>query len=234
MKRLLLPICLVLISACATTEPPAASPEQQLEATGNYSGLAEHLRGQLASQPNDPVLLLKLAQAYYQSNDLESAQFYLSHLETLGHQSPQQSLLAGKAAADQGEFARALGHYAKAQLQGLSSSELALRQGVAHSQLGQYEAATNAFNTARLRGHDELAVKNNLAMVQMAQGHYHQASRLLEGLYRRHPDNEQVQANLALAWAKEGELKKAHKLLSRIYPDQSVSRVLRQLQALTP
>lgn len=233
MRKATLVLTALLVCGCATTSDPVTpSAEQQLQATGNYSGLADHLRGQLESQPDNPQLLLKLAHAYYQSDDLESARFYLGHLESLGHQSPQQSLLAGKAAADQGEFTKALEHYAKAQLQGLTSSELALRQGVAHSQLGQYQAATKAFNSARLRGHDELAVKNNLAMVQMAQGHYQQASQLLEELYRRHPGHQQIQANLALAWAKGGELEKAHKLLSQIYPDQPVSLVLRQLRAL--
>ncbi|WP_084643754.1 tetratricopeptide repeat protein [Ferrimonas futtsuensis] len=233
MIRKLLPI-LMLLSACASTEAPAPSAELQLTSAGNYAGLADHLRGQLENRPDDTTLLLKLAHAYYRNDDLESARFYLGHLETLGHQSPQQSLLAGKAAADQGEFAAALEHYTKAQQQGLTSSELALRQGVARAQLGQYDAAKAAFNRARLRGHDELAVKNNLAMLQLAQGHYQQAIAMLEPLYRRHPDNPQIQANLALAWAKGGDLNRAHRLLATLYPDQPLGPVLQQLQRLSP
>ncbi|WP_028113705.1 tetratricopeptide repeat protein [Ferrimonas kyonanensis] len=230
MRVTLLALC-VALGGCAATDV-RKDPEAQLTAAANYGGLIQLYKSQLSQQPDQPQLLLKLARSYYLNHDLESAQFYLSHLSDLGSDLPEQYLLQGKIHSDRQQYQAAYLNYQKAEQRGLTESELALRQGVALAQLKRFDEAERAFNLARLRGHDEVAVKNNLAMLQMQQGHYQQAVALLEPVYRAHPDVPQVQANLALSLVKNHQLEQARRLLASLYPQQPLAPLIQQLQQL--
>ncbi|TKB58473.1 tetratricopeptide repeat protein [Ferrimonas aestuarii] len=227
---LILPL---LLTGCASTQAPKSSEVTRLIKAQNHQGLADYYQQQLQQHPDDPQILLALAQSFYDAGDLESSEFYLNHLHRIDAEPTAQSLLLlGKLLNRKQDYAAGIDALQRALALGQNSGDLWLQLGMAYTQTAQFEPAVEAFNQARLLGSDPLMVKNNLAMVEMAQGHYQQAAKLLEPLYEQHPDNPQVQANLALAWAKSGELSRAHRLLRQLYPDTELSGVLTQLQQL--
>lgn len=217
---------LLLQVGCVTSTTQHTVTESDLKAVGNYAGLINYYKTALIASPNDPKVMLPLADAYYRNKDIESARFYVDQLEKLNYQGATFSFLAGNVYAASDDYSRALTAYQHAKQQGYSASDLDLEMGIVYSYTGQYLLAKEAFDQARLKGHDDIAIKNNLAVLAIAQAHYQQAVDILLPVFQHSPEQQKVSFNLAIALIQLGDIPQAKQVLGeRITDDQLMALV---------
>ncbi|MFZ3538400.1 tetratricopeptide repeat protein, partial [Vibrio harveyi] len=117
----------------------------------------------------------KLAWAYFHKGDIESANFYVQHLQKEGIESPDLYQLEGQVFDAKNDTDSAVEAYLSSIKTGNESGQIHVLLGVSYAKLGKYEDAYQELNNARLRGYDDVAIKNNIAMIHMANGEYEQA-----------------------------------------------------------
>ncbi|MFZ3538399.1 tetratricopeptide repeat protein, partial [Vibrio harveyi] len=117
----------------------------------------------------------KLAWAYFHKGDIESANFYVQHLQKEGVESPDLYQLEGQVFDAKNDTDSAVEAYLSSIKTGNESGQIHVLLGVSYAKLGKYEDAYQELNNARLRGYDDVAIKNNIAMIHMANGEYEQA-----------------------------------------------------------
>ena len=97
-------ICLIGLALSVLAGCQSAPSQQDLqladvasmEKVNNYDGLISYYKAELAQGSEDPELKEKLAWAYFHKGDIESADFYVQHLQKEGFENPNLYQLEGQ------------------------------------------------------------------------------------------------------------------------------------------
>jgi tight adherence protein D len=223
------------LAGCQTTASSVTVNQQEvlsMEKVGNYDGLIRHYQDALEDGKSNHHILEQLALAYFNKGDIESAQFYVSHLHSLGASSASLYQLDGQVSDAQGDIESAIDAYQFSIEKGNQSGRIHLLLGVAYAKLGEFDSAKSQFNLARLKGYDDWAIKNNLAMLHMAKGDFDGAIDTLSPIFKANPENKTIRANLAIALLRTENLTAARRLLLDEYSDRELELIAKQLSEL--
>lgn len=230
MRLLFIITLLFTLSGCVSSTPQQGASIKNLEKVGNYKGIVDHYRHQLMKKPNNPEIMLKLANGYCHLGDTESAQFYISQLTSATLHNADYYFIAGNIDMAAEKYPSAIKNYKQAIKHKLSNPIIYIKQGIAYGYLDDYQQATHSFNQARLHGYDENTVKNNLATLKIAQGENQQAVDLLLPVYQQDPKNKKVAFNLAISLIRIGDLTQAKQLLLAHYSHTETEQLINALK----
>jgi tight adherence protein D len=223
---------IVVLVGCQTTTDVTQGEEATvagMEKVDNYDGLVSHYKAKLEAGDDSVATMEKLALAYFNKGDIESASFYVVHLLQKGVQSASLYELQGQVLVTQDNIPEAIEAYLASQKQGNTSGKLHVLLGVAYSKASDFDSAKAEFNQARLKGYDDVAVKNNIAMLYIAQKDYKRAIQALAPVIADAPENKVVRANLAIALIKADQIDAARKLLNDEYTYAELTLIAQQL-----
>ena len=230
-------ICIVLLTlgilaGCQSTSSQQSQTQDDvtnMEKVKNYDGLISHYKSMLKQGSQDTKIKEKLAWAYFHKGDIESANFYVQHLQKEGVETSSLYQLAGQVFDAKNDTTSAISAYLSSIKSGNSSGQVHVLLAVSYTKAGQYDAAYQELNNARLRGYDDVVIKNNIAMIHMANGEYEQAIAMLTPVLKDNPANKVVKANLAIALIKTQQVDAARKLLKGDFSDQEILRITTEL-----
>ncbi|KLV04170.1 hypothetical protein ABT56_16315 [Photobacterium aquae] len=222
-----------LLSACSSTVVPTTTVTDMTK-LGNTQGVIEYYKQQLVTHSDDESIMIKLADAYFKSGDVESASFYVHHVleKNPRIENAQLYVLLGDIYSRQMQYQKALSAFDRAYVSGDASADLHIRRGMAYTELKQYSDAEDEFNAARLNGGDDLTIKNNLAVLMLAQGQYKSAVEMLMPVYRQNPNNQTLNVNLAIALIKAGNKDTAIDVLKTMYGHEDLNKLVLQVQQM--
>ena len=218
-----------------------SAPEQQdlqlgditsMEKVKNYDGLISYYKSQLEQGSEDLEVKENLAWAYFHKGDIESADFYVQHLQKEGFENPNLYQLEGQVFDAKNDIESAISAYLASIEAGNRTGQIHVLLGVSYTKVGKYDEAQQQLNQARLRGYDDVVVKNNIAMIQMANGEYQQAIQTLAPVLKEDPANKTVKANLAIALMKTQQIDSAKKLLKGDYSAEEIQSIAAELTQL--
>ncbi|AQM70433.1 tetratricopeptide repeat protein [Vibrio campbellii] len=225
-------LTLGILAGCQSTSSQQIQAQDDvtnMEKVKNYDGLISHYKSMLEQGSQDPQVKEKLAWAYFHKGDIESANFYVQHLQKEGVETPSLYQLAGQVFDAKNDTASAISAYLSSIKSGNSSGQVHVLLAVSYTKAGQYDAAYQELNNARLRGYDDVVIKNNIAMIHMANGEYEQAIAMLTPVLKDNPANKVVKANLAIALIKTQQVDAARKLLKGDFSDQEILSIATEL-----
>ena len=230
-------ICIVLLTlgilaGCQSTSSQQSQTQDDvtnMEKVKNYDGLISHYKSMLKQGSQDTKIKEKLAWAYFHKGDIESANFYVQHLQKEGVETSSLYQLAGQVFDAKNDTTSAISAYLSSIKSGNSSGQVHVLLAVSYTKAGQYDAAYQELNNARLRGYDDVVIKNNIAMIHMANGEYEQAIVMLTPVLKDNPANKVIKANLAIALIKTQQVEAARKLLKGDFSDQEILRITTEL-----
>lgn len=200
-----------------------------MEKVKNYDGLIIHYKSKLEQGSQDPEVKEKLAWAYFHKGDIESANFYVQHLQKEGIKNPSLYQLEGQVFDAKSNIDSAITAYLSSIKAGNTSGQIYVLLGVSYTKAGKYDEAYQALNNARLRGYDDVVIKNNIAMIHIANGEYQQAIETLTPVLKDNPENKVVKANLAIALMKAKQMDAAKKLLKGDFSEQELHSIAVEL-----
>ncbi|CAK1846383.1 tight adherence protein D [Vibrio crassostreae] len=203
-----------------------------MEKVKNYDGLISYYKSQLEQGFEDPEVKEKLAWAYFHKGDIESADFYVQHLQKEGVKNPNLYQLEGQVFDAKNDIESAIAAYVTSIEAGNRTGQIHVLLGVSYTKVGKYDEAQQELNQARLRGYDDVVVKNNIAMIQMANGEYQQAIQTLAPVLKEDPANKTVKANLAIALMKTQQIDSAKKLLKGDFSAEEIQNIAAELTQL--
>ncbi|OPH53729.1 tetratricopeptide repeat protein [Vibrio campbellii] len=225
-------LTLGILAGCQSTSSQQSQVQDDvtnMEKVKNYDGLISHYKSMLEQGSQDPQVKEKLAWAYFHKGDIESANFYVQHLQKEGVETPSLYQLAGQVFDAKNDTTSAISAYLSSIKSGNSSGQVHVLLAVPYTKAGQYDAAYQELNNARLRGYDDVVIKNNIAMIHMANGEYEQAIAMLTPVLKDNPANKVVKANLAIALIKTQQVDAARKLLKGDFSDQEILSIATEL-----
>ena len=225
-------LTLGILAGCQSTSSQQSQTQDDvtnLEKVKNYDGLISHYKSMLEQGSQDPQVKEKLAWAYFHKGDIESANFYVQHLQEEGVETPSLYQLAGQVFDAKNDTTSAISAYLSSIKSGNSSGQVHVLLAVSYTKAGQYDAAYQELNNSRLRGYDDVAIKNNIAMIHMANGEYEQAIAMLTPVLKDNPGNKVIKANLAIALIKTQQVDAARKLLKGDFSDQEILSIATEL-----
>ncbi|WP_399425216.1 tetratricopeptide repeat protein [Vibrio campbellii] len=225
-------LTLGILAGCQSTSSQQSQAQDDvtnMEKVKNYDGLISHYKSMLEQGSQDPQVKEKLAWAYFHKGDIESANFYVQHLQKEGVETPSLYQLAGQVLDAKNDTTSAISAYLSSIKSGNSSGQVHVLLAVSYTKAGQYNAAYQELNNARLRGYDDVVIKNNIAMIHMANGEYEQAIAMLTPVLKDNPANKVVKANLAIALIKTQQVDAARKLLKGDFSDQEILSIATEL-----
>ncbi|MFM2583141.1 tetratricopeptide repeat protein [Vibrio campbellii] len=225
-------LTLGILAGCQSTSSQQSQVQDDvtnMEKVKNYDGLISHYKSMLEQGSQDPQVKEKLAWAYFHKGDIESANFYVQHLQKEGVETPSLYQLAGQVFDAKNDTTSAISAYLSSIKSGNSSGQVHVLLAVSYTKAGQYDAAYQELNNARLRGYDDVVIKNNIAMIHMANGEYEQAIAMLTPVLKDNPANKVVKANLAIALIKTQQVDAARKLLKGDFSDQEILSIVTEL-----
>ena len=225
-------LTLGILAGCQSTSSQQSQAQDDvtnMEKVKNYDGLISHYKSMLEQGSQDPQVKEKLAWAYFHKGDIESANFYVQHLQKEGVETPSLYQLAGQVFDAKNDTTSAISAYLSSIKSGNSSGQVHVLLAVSYTKAGQYDAAYQELNNARLRGYDDVVIKNNIAMIHMANGEYEQAIAMLTPVLKDNPANKVVKANLAIALIKTQQVDAARKLLKGDFSDQEILSIATEL-----
>ncbi|WP_045403256.1 tetratricopeptide repeat protein [Vibrio campbellii] len=225
-------LTLGILAGCQSTSSQQSQAQDDvtnMEKVKNYDGLISHYKSMLEQGSQDPQVKEKLAWAYFHKGDIESANFYVQHLQKEGVETPSLYQLAGQVFDAKNDTTSAISAYLSSIKSGNSSGQVHVLLAVSYTKAGQYDAAYQELNIARLRGYDDVVIKNNIAMIHMANGEYEQAIAMLTPVLKDNPANKVVKANLAIALIKTQQVDAARKLLKGDFSDQEILSIATEL-----
>ncbi|MGR2668342.1 tetratricopeptide repeat protein [Vibrio campbellii] len=225
-------LTLGILAGCQSTSSQQSQAQDDvtnMEKVKNYDGLISHYKSMLEQGSQDPQVKEKLAWAYFHKGDIESANFYVQHLQKEGVETPSLYQLAGQVFDTKNDTTSAISAYLSSIKSGNSSGQVHVLLAVSYTKAGQYDAAYQELNNARLRGYDDVVIKNNIAMIHMANGEYEQAIAMLTPVLKDNPANKVVKANLAIALIKTQQVDAARKLLKGDFSDQEILSIATEL-----
>ncbi|MCG9543979.1 tetratricopeptide repeat protein [Vibrio sp. Isolate33] len=203
-----------------------------MEKVKNYDGLISYYKSQLEQGSEDPEVKENLAWAYFHKGDIESADFYVQHLQKEGVENPNLYQLEGQVFDAKNDIGSAISAYLASIDAGNRTGQIHVLLGVSYTKVGKYDEAQKELNQARLRGYDDVVVKNNIAMIQMANGEYQQAIQTLAPVLKEDPANKTVKANLAIALMKTQQIDSAKKLLKGDFSAEEIQNIAAELTQL--
>ncbi|CAK2816574.1 tight adherence protein D [Vibrio crassostreae] len=203
-----------------------------MEKVNNYDGLISYYKSQLEQGSEDPEVKEKLAWAYFHKGDIESADFYVQHLQKEGFENPNLYQLEGQVFDAKNDIGSAITAYLASIEAGNRTGQIHVLLGVSYTKVGKYDEAQKELNQARLRGYDDVVVKNNIAMIQMANGEYQQAIQTLAPVLKEDPANKTVKANLAIALMKTQQIDSAKKLLKGDFSAEEIQNIAAEVTQL--
>lgn len=225
-------LTLGILAGCQSTSSQQSQAQDDvtnMEKVKNYDGLISHYKSMLEQGSQDPQVKEKLAWAYFHKGDIESANFYVQHLQKEGVETPSLYQLAGQVFDAKNDTTSAISAYLSSIKSGNSSGQVHVLLAVSYTKAGQYDAAYQELNNARLRGYDDVVIKNNIAMIHMANGEYEQAIAMLTPVLKDNPANKVVKANLAIALIKTQQVDAARKLLKGDFSEQEILSIATEL-----
>ncbi len=225
-------LTLGILAGCQSTSSQQSQTQDDvtnMEKVKNYDGLISHYKSMLEQGSQDPQVKEKLAWAYFHKGDIESANFYVQHLQKEGVETPSLYQLAGQVFDAKNDTTSAISAYLSSIKSGNSSGQVHVLLAVSYTKAGQYDAAYQELNNARLRGYDDVVIKNNIAMIHMANGEYEQAIAMLTPVLKDNPANKVVKANLAIALIKTQQVNAARKLLKGDFSDREILNIATEL-----
>ncbi|WP_372384248.1 tetratricopeptide repeat protein [Vibrio sp. BS-M-Sm-2] len=229
---------LLTLSVLAGCQSAPSPQDQQLgdvtsmEKVNNYDGLISYYKAELEQGSEDPEVKEKLAWAYFYKGDIESADFYVQHLQKEGFENPNLYQLEGQVFDAKNDIESAISAYLASIDNGNRTGQIHVLLGVSYTKVGKYDEAQKELNQARLRGYDDVVVKNNIAMIQMANGEYQQAIQTLAPVLKEDPANKTVKANLAIALMKTQQIDSAKKLLKGDFSAEEIQSIAAELTQL--
>ncbi|WP_146491469.1 tetratricopeptide repeat protein [Vibrio sp. T20] len=229
---------LLTLSVLAGCQSAPSPQDQQLgdvtsmEKVNNYDGLISYYKAELEQGSEDPDVKEKLAWAYFRKGDIESADFYVQHLQKQGFENPNLYQLEGQVFDAKNDIGSAISAYLASIEAGNRTGQIHVLLGVSYTKVGKYDEAQQELNQARLRGYDDVVVKNNIAMIQMANGEYQQAIQTLAPVLKADPVNKTVKANLAIALMKNQQIDSAKKLLKGDFSAEEIQSIAAELTQL--
>ncbi|MDL5028169.1 tetratricopeptide repeat protein [Vibrio gigantis] len=229
---------LLTLSVLAGCQSAPSPQDQQLgdvtsmEKVNNYDGLISYYKAELEQGSEDPEVKEKLAWAYFYKGDIESADFYVQHLQKQGFENPNLYQLEGQVFDAKNDIESAISAYLASIDAGNRTGQIHVLLGVSYTKVGKYDEAQKELNQARLRGYDDVVVKNNIAMIQMANGEYQQAIQTLAPVLKEDPANKTVKANLAIALMKTQQIDSAKKLLKGDFSAEEIQSIAAELTQL--
>ncbi|MEZ9103550.1 tetratricopeptide repeat protein [Vibrio cyclitrophicus] len=203
-----------------------------MEKVKNYDGLISYYKSELEQGSEDPKVKEKLAWAYFHKGDIESADFYVQHLQKEGVENPNLYQLEGQVFDAKNDVERAIAAYLASIDAGNTTGQIRVLLGVSYTKVGRFNEAYQELNQARLRGYDDVVVKNNIAMIQMANGDYQHAIETLAPVLKEDPANKIVKANLAIALMKTDQIESAVKLLKGDFSAEEIQSIAAELTQL--
>ena len=232
--------CLIFLSMSVLAGCQSAPSPQDMqlgdvtsmEKVKNYDGLISYYKSQLEQGFEDPEVKEKLAWAYFHKGDIESADFYVQHLQKEGVKNPNLYQLEGQVFDAKNDVKNAIVAYMASIGEGNTSGQIHVLLGVSYAKIGRFNEAYQELNRARLRGYDDVVVKNNIAMIQMASGEYQQAIETLAPILKEDPANKIVKANLAIALMKTEQIESAKKLLKGDFSAEEIQSIAAELTQL--
>ncbi len=84
-------LTLGILAGCQSTSSQQSQAQDDvtnMEKVKNYDGLISHYKSMLEQGSQDPQVKEKLAWAYFHKGDIESANFYVQHLQKEGVETP--------------------------------------------------------------------------------------------------------------------------------------------------
>ncbi|WP_417504190.1 tetratricopeptide repeat protein [Marinomonas gallaica] len=240
-KLWLLAVSVLWLTGCAvgpsSTDLSVDSPASEtfLVQSKNYPRLTEYYKNQLKKRDTISTRL-KLAQAYIDSNDNESALFTLASVITNSKADGTAFYLQGVAQYKLGKLEQSLRSLEVAVQKSPNDARSINMLGVAQAELGMLKQARESFNHARELMYDDLAVKNNLALLDMLEGDFKQAAARLMPIYINTPSkaDPKLRANLAIIVAKLGSFETLKSLYADKYSDAELFDIFQNLRASEP
>ncbi|RLQ18188.1 anaphase-promoting protein [Vibrio sp. SBT000027] len=203
-----------------------------MEKVKNYDGLISYYKAELEQGSEEPEVKEKLAWVYFNKGDIESADFYVQHLQKEGVENPNLYQLEGQVFDAKNDVENAIAAYLASIEAGNTTGQIHVLLGVSYTKVGRFNEAYQELNRARLRGYDDVVVKNNIAMIQMANGEYQQAIETLAPVLKEDPSNKIVKANLAIALMKTQQIDSAKKLLKGDFSAEEIQSIAAELTHL--
>ena len=228
-------LTLSVLAGCQSAPSPQdlqLADVTSMEKVKNYDGLISYYKSQLEQGSEDPDVKEKLAWAYFYKGDIESADFYVQHLQKQGFENPNLYQLEGQVFDAKNDIESAISAYLASIDAGNRTGQIHVLLGVSYTKVGKYDEAQKELNQARLRGYDDVVVKNNIAMIQMANGEYQQAIQTLAPVLKEDPANKTVKANLAIALMKTQQIDSAKKLLKGDFSAEEIQSIAAELTQL--
>ncbi len=243
MARYALLLTVLIVTGCTTVSnqpqaPNAAGAERALVdenflvISGNYQRLIALYKEQL-KQNDQSETRIKLAKAYLDTGDNESALFTLVPVITMPNASAEAFYLQGLAQFNLGQAEHAERSLAIAANKEPNNAKVINLLGAAQAELGQLVEARAAFDQARTLLYDDVVIKNNLALVDMMEGKYQDAAARLMPLYRADPKgaDAQLKANLAIVAAKLGSFETLRALYGSEYSESELFGIFQGLRS---
>ncbi|HGS4462302.1 TPA: tetratricopeptide repeat protein [Vibrio metschnikovii] len=209
----------------------AFDQEQVLIKTGNYTALIEFYKQQL-QQSDQRETRLKLAQAYLDFQDPESALFILGPLVYPQSKQDTEFYLQGVALYRLNRVNEAQQSLTIAQENAPNNAQTINMLGIIFAQFSQFEQARASFNRARELMYDDITVKNNLALIDILEEDYQSAADRLLPIYHNGQADDRVIANLAIIMAKSGSFQHLQAFYAHQYSEQEIQQLFITLRNL--
>jgi tight adherence protein D len=206
--------------------------EQLLVKSSNYPRLIELYKDKLKKYENAETRQ-KLAQAYIDNNDNDSALFTLAPLVSRKKIDSEVFYLQGLAQYNLGKTNLAQDSLDIALARAPNNAKLLNMIGIVYANKGDLEQARLSFNKARELMYDDVTIKNNLALLDLIEGKYQDAASKLLPVYinNRGKIDENVKANLAIIMAKLGSFDYIRTLYSDKYNTEQLLEIYNDLKA---
>lgn len=214
---------LFMLTACASAPSQTSNLEEEtlLVRSGNTEKLVEFYKLKLAENESRETRL-KLARAYLDSGDAESALFFVSPLN-LGEGATSESFFVEANSLFQlSQFERAKSKALDAYKIKNNDAEIENLLGMIHASMSDFSESRRYFNLARTHLYDDIKIKNNLAVLSIIEGKYQNAVQLLLPIYLKGKADKQIEANLTLAMAKIGNISYIRDMVSNELTDEQV------------
>lgn len=187
--------------------------EQILKLSMNYEKLIAEYRDKLSHNKNDIGARVKLAQLYFDTNDLNNANYYIEPLVKQG-KNIDALILKAKILEKQRLYQQALDMLDEALNISSKNAEIWNLKAIIFARNGYYKEAKNSFESAKQLFYDDYKINTNLGILEILQGNYKLALTYLKPLYIRGYKNPKFLSSLVYALIKNQEITLAKKIVA--------------------
>ncbi|RKS87862.1 tight adherence protein D [Orbus hercynius] len=235
-KYVMIMFIFCLISGCQNSSFKQNIDEEQKiyihQTTKNYGGLIELYKNRLQKEDTQDTRY-KLAQAYYLSNDFDSARRSLAPV-IASTQNDNILVLYGHIQSKLGHYQEALDALETVLTMNPKNGEAYNLQGIVLIKLKKYDAARYAFTQARDLFYDENKVVNNLAMLSILNKEYDDAYNQLNILYNKGYRNTTLLHNLLYTLVKLNRIQLAKQFCEEYKLSNKPIILIEELKQIDP